>query len=259
MICSSWGGLDNRDHAHSPLYQGRNVHKTDSLLQEKPHRRLVCSIQDRGGSAAGTRRLHCNRQAGERLTVGHSKGKRRTVQQVQRSGRSDRAFRPGEGILDGKAHIRRAQLCQHRIITVFHQGVNYTLPVDHNGNFLGRHPVESHSFDELKPFIHQGGGVHGDLGSHGPVGMLQRLGQRHLPELLPAPSIEGSSGSGEDETAHFPSVSAALKALENSRMFRIHRHDLRPAASASSITSCPAHTIVSLLANAIRFPRLTAH
>ena len=152
------------------------------------------------------------------------------MQQVQRSGRSDRAFRPGEGILDGKAHIRRAQLCQHRIITVFHQGVNYTLPVDHNGNFLGRHPVESHSFDELKPFIHQGGGVHGDLGSHGPVGMLQRLGQRHLPELLPAPSIEGSSGSGEDETAHFPSVSAALKALENSRMFRIHRHDLRPAA-----------------------------
>ena len=52
-----------------------------------------------------------------------------------------------------------------------------------------------------------------------------------------------------------PRSCAALQALEQGRVLRIHRNDLRPiSCAARSMTSSPAHTSVSLLARAIRLP-----
>ena len=50
----------------------------------------------------------------------------------------------GQGVLDGKAHIRLPQLRQDAAITVFHRRVDYALPVDQNldllrGNVKQRH------------------------------------------------------------------------------------------------------------------------
>ena len=45
-----------------------------------------------------------------------------------------------------KGAALNAQLSQHRIITVFHQGVDYTLPMDHNGDFFRRHVATAVAF-----------------------------------------------------------------------------------------------------------------
>ena len=54
---------------------------------------------------------------------------------------------------------------------------------------------------------------------------------------------------------HLSPVPAALQALEEGGVLRVHRHDLRAVAPPpADITSSPAHTRVSLLARAMRLP-----
>ena len=60
-------------------------------------------------------------------------------------------------------------------------------------------------------------------------GLLHR-GGGHL-FLLPAP--EGAAGGGEDQAAYLSPVPAALKALEDSGVLGIHRHDLRAIGVSS--------------------------
>ena len=64
----------------------------------------------------------------------------------------------------------------------------------------------------------------------GPVGVLEGLGRGHPFQRLPVPAKEGTAGGGEQDALEFPAV-AALQALEDRRVFRVHRHDLRPGLS----------------------------
>ena len=115
----------------------------------------------------------------------------------------------------------------HSIVTVFHQGVNDTLPVDHNGNFLRRHLVQVHCLDKFQPLVHQRSRVNGDLRPHGPVWMLQSIFPCHPLQFSPCLSKKRSSGAGEDETPDLPPVPAALEGLKECRVLRIHGQDLR--------------------------------
>ncbi len=46
-------------------------------------------------------------------------------------------------------------------------------------------PKQPDSLDQLQPFVHQRGGINGDLASHAPVGMAQRIVLCNILQLLP--------------------------------------------------------------------------
>ena len=108
---------------------------------------------------------------------------------------------------------------------------------------------------QLQALVHQGGRVNGDLGPHGPVGVLQGPCPGDSLQCLPAPAEEGSAGGGEEDAPEPPWSRAALQALKNGRVLRVHRDDLRPLLRGPGPSpGRPAHTRVSLLARAMRLP-----
>ena len=92
----------------------------------------------------------------------------------------------------------------------------------HHLDLLQRHVKEPSGFDDFQPLVHHGRRIDGDLASHGPVGMVQRLLQRHLFQLLQAVSPERSAGRRQQDPADLIML-IALQALENSTVLTVHR------------------------------------
>ena len=102
------------------------------------------------------------------------------------------------------------------------------LPVDHHRHLLQGQAIEPHGLDDLQALVHQRGAVHGDLGAHGPVGVAEGVRSGHFAHFLRRHAVKGPAGAGEDQSFDLPPVGAALEALEDGGVLRIHRHDLRP-------------------------------
>ena len=65
-----------------------------------------------------------------------------------------------------------------------------------------RHAEQEVRLDHLERLVRQRGAVDGDLASHLPRGMSQRVGERRALQLLSAPVAERTSRRGEDESPH---------------------------------------------------------
>ena len=102
-----------------------------------------------------------------------------------------------------------------------------TLPVDHRVHTVKREIVQAHGLNDLQPLVHQGGGVDGDLGTHGPVGVLQRVAGGHALQLRIGHAEERAAGAGQDQPLDLPLVTAALQALKDGGVLAVHRNDLR--------------------------------
>ena len=98
----------------------------------------------------------------------------------------------------------------------------------HHTDLLFGQTVQPHGFDDLKPFIHHGGGVDGDLLPHVPGGMLEGIRLFYGFQFFKFLSVERASGGCQNQPFDLPPVTAAHEALENGTVLRIHRHDLRP-------------------------------
>ena len=99
--------------------------------------------------------------------------------------------------------------------------------MDHHIHLFHRQMVQMHGLDHFQTLIHQGCAVDGDLCAHFPVGMLQRIGLGHRSQLFPVIAEERTAGAGQNDLFYLSRAVTAHKALENRRMLRIHRHDLR--------------------------------
>ena len=104
------------------------------------------------------------------------------------------------------------------------------LAVDHRLHLLHRQPVQPHGLDDLQSLVHEGGRVDGDLGPHAPVRVLQSVRRGLMLQFLMAQAEKRPAGAGQQQTLYLPAIPAALQALENGRVLRIHRHDLGAAA-----------------------------
>lgn len=54
-----------------------------------------------------------------------------------------------------------------------------------------------HGLNALQALVHEGGGVNGDLGTHGPRGMREGIGTRHAIELVARAAKERTARAGE--------------------------------------------------------------
>jgi hypothetical protein len=106
--------------------------------------------------------------------------------------------------------------------------------------------------DGLQPFVHQAGAVDGDLGTHVPVGVLQRLrlGVTAASSVACHPTERTTAGGEHDLLDRV--VPLPRHALEDGTVLAVHRIDIHAVLRAAiRVISSPATTKVSLLARAM--------
>ena len=69
-----------------------------------------------------------------------------------------------------------------------------TLALYHHLYLLCRQAEQPDSLDQLQPFVHQRGGINGDLASHTPIGMAQRIVLCNILQLLPRAAEKRPAG-----------------------------------------------------------------
>ena len=102
--------------------------------------------------------------------------------------------------------------------------------MDDRVDLTQRQTVEAHGLDDLKALVHQRRGVDGDLRTHCPVRVLERVGLRLNRKLLQAHAVERPARAGQNEALDLTAVAAALQALEDRAVLAVDGHDLRAAA-----------------------------
>jgi hypothetical protein len=112
----------------------------------------------------------------------------------------------GEGVTDGQSHVGGRELGDSGPVGELHHRVYDRLGMNNH-----RHPVvvdaeQLMGLDDLEALVHQGGGVHGDLGAHAPGGMGQGLLHRDPLELGSRPAPERSAAGGEHQPGHLVRV-----------------------------------------------------
>ena len=100
--------------------------------------------------------------------------------------------------------------------------------MDHHVDPAGIHSEKPARLDHLEALVHQRGRVDGHFGSHAPARVSQRLGDRHVAELVGRAVQKRSARCGQDHFLDFRPLAA--QALENGRVLRIHRDDRSPVA-----------------------------
>lgn len=83
-------------------------------------------------------------------------------------------------------------------------------------------PEELRGLDHLEALVHERRRVHGDLGAHGPGGMVQRLRGRHAVQRGEVQGAEGAARGGEPDPSHL-FERAPLQQLEDRAVLAVHR------------------------------------
>ena len=99
--------------------------------------------------------------------------------------------------------------------------------MDDRVDLTQRQAVEPHGLDDLKAFVHQGRGVDGDLRTHCPVRVLERVGLRLSRKLLRTQTVERPARAGQNEALDLTAVAAALQALKDRAVLAVDGDDLR--------------------------------
>ena len=98
---------------HDCLHQTANVEETDLVLKEESDGFLVGTVSGAGAQAALPDGLFAGGKTPEGLVIRHIKGEHLQRGKVQLRHDARHPLGVGEGVLDGNAHIRHAQLCDH--------------------------------------------------------------------------------------------------------------------------------------------------
>ena len=156
----------------------------------------------------------------------HRPGRKKV--RVPQSARSSRRTRGNtrrirDGILDGNAHIRHAELSQHRMIRVLNQRMDDAFAVHHDVDPRGRQAEQPRGLHDSRGPCSSWWRIHGDLRPHAPVrvgsacsGVTEASSPRVLPKKGPPDAVRMRR-----ETAS--RAGAALQALEDGGVLAVHR------------------------------------
>ena len=134
------------------------------------------------------------------------------------------AIRVAQGKGYGDTHVGHPHLGQNGAVQIFHHAVNDALRVDENFDPFGGDIKDPPCLYNLKTFVHHGGRINSDLGSHLPSRVVQgHLGGDSGQGFL-ALSEKRSAGSGEDHLAHGSAI-LPHEGLEHGRVLAVHGDD----------------------------------
>ena len=109
------------------------------------------------------------------------------------------SFWIGEGVLNRQTHVGRADLGLNGAIIELDQRVDDTLGMHHYIYFIVRDLEKAMGLYDLHSLVHQSGGIDGDLVSHAPGGMLQRLLRGDMGQLIYGALAEGAAGCRQNQ------------------------------------------------------------
>ena len=112
------------------------------------------------------------------------------------------------------------------MIAELHRRMHDALALHHDLDLLRRQAEQPHCLDQLQTLVHQGGRVNGDLCAHVPVGVLEGIRLGLTAQLLGLHPEEGAAGCREQDLGQAGGTLLILQALEDGRMFTVHRQQL---------------------------------
>ena len=116
--------------------------------------------------------------AGKRSGSGASKVSEPTLARSSLAAGPSIRRRPGQAMGDRNAHVGRAEMRHHRAVAVFDHAVDDRLRMHQHGELFGLDREQMMRLDQLQDLVDHGRGIDGDLGTHRPVRMLERLLER---------------------------------------------------------------------------------
>ncbi|CDC63756.1 unknown [Clostridium sp. CAG:448] len=144
------------------------------------------------------------------------------LSEIQRLANAAFAIRIRQRILHTVPHIRYRKLCNYTVINIFHHGVNYTFPLNHDLHCLRRHAEQVYCLNHFKSFVHQRCTVDRDFCSHLPGRVRQRSLRRHIGKLLTGVTVKRTAGRRQQNAPYFFPLFSA-QTLENSTMLAVNR------------------------------------
>src|SRR6266404_5829540 len=199
-----------------------NLQETDLPIHKSRHRNLIGGVEHRRHRPADSSGVVRQSQRRELLAIGILEGQCPDFGKISRRHRIRQSPRPRERVLDRVTHVRRAQLRQNRPIRELHHRMHDALRVDDHIHTIYVDIEQPPRLDHLQPLVEQGGRIDGDLLSHVPTWMLQRLRHSDLRELLAWRLPKRPARCRENQALHVPRFTA-FKALENCAVFAVHR------------------------------------
>jgi len=112
-------------------------------------------------------------------------------------------------------------------------------------------------FDDLKPLVHQRGGIDGDLRPHAPGRVREGVGGAYTPQICRTPTPERSAGCRQHDGPH--SINRHIgQQLKQRGVLGVDGISIAPVRARTAATRSPPATRVSLLARATGMPRSRA-
>ena len=191
---SDEGGL-----GHGLLDDMRHLEESASSFAESEVDHFVSRIQNAWDVTTLLHRLVSQTEVRETLQVGLFEGEVMRCEEVESWYIALPAFGIGERILDRQSHVGCTELCLDTTIDELHGGVYDRLRMDEHLDAIDRQVEEPTCLDDLEALVHHAGGVDGDLSTHLPVGVLERLCGSDMLHLFERESAERSAAGCEQE------------------------------------------------------------
>jgi hypothetical protein len=201
-----------------------NRKEREPAREERLDRHFVGGVVNGRRATSGLHGLLRQLEQGEAVAVDRPKLEREHPREVQRRHGPGMPVGIQERMLDGEGHRRRAQLGEQRSIAKFHQPVHNALGVHDRVALFRLQTEEPLGLDELEPLVRQRGGVDRDLGSHGPIGVAQRVGRLSVNQALARPVAERAA-AGREQNPPYVGRAVTLQALKNRVVFAVDRSD----------------------------------
>ena len=169
----------------------RDAQEGQAAREERRNGDLVRRIEGARARAAPLPRLARQGEQGERGQIGCPELECEAACEVEpRHGRgAPLGVREREG--DRDAHVGVARVRERGAVAETHERVHDRGWVDDDFDPVVREPEEHMRLDQLEPLVGERRRVHGDLRTHAPGGMRQRLCRRHVRELVSRAATNG--------------------------------------------------------------------
>ena len=219
---SGVGGAGRPEPLDGGVEEPRDAAEVERAGQEPLDRHVVGGDEGGRGARAGDARLAGDAQRREPVGVGRPEVEPGRRDQVGRGGRRRPAVGVGHGVLDGKSHIRGAQLGLEGAVDEADGGVDDALRVDDHLDRVVVDIVQPVRLDDLQALVGEGRRIDGDLGAHRPGRVLEGLLGCDGGHLVGGCVKERAAGRREHERRD-ARHGFADEALPDGRVLRIDR------------------------------------
>lgn len=151
-------GVRVRMVVHDGFHQLPDAGEAEIAADKGVHRHFIGGIVHGGHRAAAFSGPARQVQGGEGVRPRGLENQLADLREIELFQGIGNAVGPGDGVLDGEAHVRTAHLGQNGAVHVFHHGMHDALRVHDHVHLVHGDIEQPAGFDHLQSLVEQGGG-----------------------------------------------------------------------------------------------------